>query len=61
MLLAIELICYENCISEFYILMLVRMHMSDFKCRIMTGNTRKQGQLNRKGKVIEEREHRQWC
>ena len=26
----------KNCISEFYISMLVCMHMSDFKCRIMT-------------------------
>ena len=61
MLLAIELICYENCISEFYISMLVCMHMSDFKCNIMTGNTSKQGQLKRKGKVIEEQEHRGRC
>ena len=56
MLLEIELICYENCISEFYISMLVCMHMYDFKCRIMTGNTSKQGQLKRKEKVIEEKE-----
>ena len=49
------------CISKFYILMLVCMHMSEFKCRIMTGNTSTQGELKRKGNVIEEQEHRGRC
>ena len=46
---------------SFSMSMIVCMHMCDFKCRIMTRNTRKQGWLKGKGKIIEEQERRGWC
>ena len=59
---------YGNCIMLDFLVLhcfsmstLVCMHMYDFKCRIMTGNTSKQGRLKRKGKIIEEQEHQGRC